>query len=72
EMNDEVLANLQGGEYVVPQGGSLVAKDDRVVDKLSEIAQLLRDGNGRFRILVDNPGRAVEAVANLTDAAFSV
>lgn len=67
----EAPAILQEGEYVVPAGGMLVSRDERVVTLLTELVQLTRDGNGKFTIMVQNPGKAVEKVGSVYDAAFA-
>jgi hypothetical protein len=66
-----VMTQLEQGEYVVPRGGALVQRDDRVVEKLSEIANLLREGNGRFTIMVSNPEQGVSDVSGALDAAYN-
>ena len=66
----EVNARLEEGEYVVPRNGSLVMRDERVVDLLSRIAGLLEAGNGRFTIMVQNPQQGVGDVKGYLDAAY--
>ena len=67
----EVPATLEEGEYVVPRNGSLVMRDERVVDLLGRIARLLEEGNGRFTIMVQNPERGVSNVQSVLDAAYN-
>jgi len=72
KFSDDVSAVLQKGEYVVPRSGALVQKDDdRVVTLLTRIADTLDAGNGRFTIMVQNPGETAKELGNVYNAAFS-
>ncbi|NIV33091.1 MAG: hypothetical protein GWN58_27680 [Anaerolineae bacterium] len=66
----EVHTTLEEGEYVVPRGGALIARDERVVELLGRIARLIEEGNGRFTIMVQNPERGVSNVHSYLDAAY--
>jgi len=65
-----VRTDLEQGEYVIPKGGTLVARDERTVDLLTQIRDALREGNGRFTIMVQNPERSVADVTGTLDAAY--
>lgn len=72
QLGEEVVAEVLGGEHVVPMGGSLVKQDDRVVTVLHEIAELLRNGNGRFQLIISNPESGAEQVLNVADRAMAM
>jgi hypothetical protein len=65
-----VRTDLEQGEYVVPKGGTLVARDERTVDLLTQIRDALREGNGRFTIMVQNPERSISDVTGTLNAAY--
>jgi hypothetical protein len=69
--NASVTATLHAGEFVVPVGGQLVARDDRVVEVLEQIAALLVEGNGRFQIIVQNPETALAAAADISEGVYA-
>jgi hypothetical protein len=72
--SDAVLSILHKGEYVVPKGGMLVSKgseaDQELVRLTRELVNLIREGNGRFELIIQNPQIAVGEGADLYQASL--